>query len=127
MTGSGPARVTGLDRLRPALIARMVGAIARHAATVEERSASVAHAQRTGRDVGASLLSLEDAVHALELAFSSLCGLAADEMIAHPIGARAHAAEEAVHNASRYYGEGILARMLAWRTKAAQPAPEVSP
>jgi len=106
----------------------MVGAVATHAATVEERTARVTEAQRTGRDVGASLLSVEDAVNALELAFSSLCGLAADETIAHPIGARAHAAEEAVHNASRYYGEGILARMRAWRTKA-QPAgePEAEP
>lgn len=115
--------MTGSDRLRPALIARMVGSVATHAATVEERASRVAHAQRTGGNVGASLLSVEDAVNALELAFSSLCGLAADETIAHPLGARAHAAEEAVHSASRYYGEGILARMLAWRTKA-RPAGE---
>lgn len=115
--------MTGSDRLRPALIARWAGIVATHAATVEERTARVTHAQRTGGAVGASLLSVEDAVNALELAFSSLCGLAADETIAHPLGARAHAAEEAVHSASRCYGEGILARMRAWRTKA-QPAPE---
>lgn len=109
-------------RLRPANIARLTGSIVTLARTVERRADYVDRIQATGGNVGSALLAVEDAINDLQSAFSTLCSTAAEETIDHPIGARAHAAAEAVHAAALAYGDAALARARAWHTKA--PAPE---
>jgi len=108
-TGADPA-----DRLRPANIARGVGAVAAAAAMVERRADRVTATLPGTPARGDALLAVDEALDATLSALRSVVAEAAAETAAHPLGTRAHAAVEAVHSAGLLYGDAALAAARAW-------------
>ena len=107
------------DKLRPANIARAAGAVASRAADVERRADRATRTPPGSPARGNALLATDEALDALASAMHELIVEAAEEIDAHPLGARAHAATEAVHTASRACADAALAREQAWRAGAA--------
>jgi hypothetical protein len=106
------------DKLRPANIARAAGAVASRAADTERRADRAARTPPGSPARGDALLATDAALSALADAMHALIVEAAEEIDAHPLGARAHAATEAVHTASRACADAALAREQAWRAGA---------
>ena len=107
------------DKLRPANIARAAGAVASRAADVERRADRATRTPRGSPARGDALLATDEALGALADAMHALIVEAAEELDAHPIGARAHAAAVAVSGAGVLYAGALLAHAQAWRAGAA--------
>jgi hypothetical protein len=110
------------DKLRPANIARAAGAVASRAADVERRADRATRTPPGSPARGDALLATDEALDATLTALRDLAALAAEELDAHPIGARAHAAAVAMSGAGVLYAGAVLARAQAWRTGAAPDA-----
>jgi hypothetical protein len=104
------------DRLRPANIARGVGAVASRAADVERRADRATRTPPGSPARGEALIAVDDAASDAWLALFAVVADAAVELRKHPLGVRAHAASEAVHEAGTLYVDALLARARAWGT-----------